>query len=95
MSKIFNLRQEQEIKPLKLTYRQTFWSGLYSAMGWIRGALLFVINTIKGLIFCLGLLALYYLWSFHAGYSELTILSQGDLKHLSGDLLKPKKETKK
>lgn len=94
MSKLINLRENQVYQPLKLTYRQTFRSGLCSAMGWIRGVLLFVINTIKGLIFCLGLLALYYLWSFHAGYSELTILSQGDLKHLSGDLLKPNKEKK-
>lgn len=95
--KIHQLRPEQEvpnhlkakISPIDRFLIEPLWSGIALVKRFILGLWTFF----KVAIFCLGLLALYYIYSFHAGYIDLTILSQGDLKQMSGDLLKP--ETKK
>lgn len=54
-------------------------------------------TIIIGLILLLagiGAYSCYLAYHYYAGYLEITILSQGDMKLLSSDLLKPKNETK-
>lgn len=72
-----------------------FWWPTLCLRRWIKNVVVTAWTFFKVAVFTLGLVALYYLYSFHAGYIDLTILSQGDMKHLSGDFLKPEKEVKK
>jgi hypothetical protein len=72
-----------------------FWWPTLCLRRWIKNAVLTAWTFFKVAVFTLGLVALYYIWSFHAGYIDLTILSQGDMKLLSGDLLKPAPTAKK
>lgn len=63
--------------------------------GGIKSACRAFMGFVKWYLIIMGCLATYYLVNFHRGWIDITILSQGDLKVLSGDLLKPAKEVKK
>lgn len=104
--KVVSLTDKMHAKAMKEAYEtlenpqvtfmeEYLWWPTLCLRRWIKNAVVTAWTFFKVAVFTLGLVALYYLYSFHAGYIDLTILSQGDMKHLSGDLLKPAKEVKK
>jgi len=78
-----------------LAWYDSILDPLYQLWAGIKRLILGLWTFFKVAVFTLGLVALYYIVNYHRGWIDVTILSEGDLKHMSGDLLKPKVEGKK
>lgn len=76
------LPQISFIDRLFFTPLSMLWASLKKVCNWAFRAL-------KCFLIVMGLLACYYITEYHRGWIDITILSDGDLKLMSGDLLKP------
>lgn len=71
------------------------WEPIHRAVSVIKSCCKWIFRALICFLVSMGILACYCLYCYESGWVDLTILSEGDLKHMSGDLLKPKVEGKK
>jgi len=78
-----------ELLPQISPIDRLFFNPLSMLWGSIKKGCNWAFHALKCFLIAMGLLACYCLYQYESGYIDLTVLSQGDLKLMSGDLLKP------